>query len=32
MMLLLDNNRLMDMVNHLPIEQGFGVMDQLSRR
>jgi cell division protein FtsZ len=29
MMLLLDNNRLMDMVNHLPIEQGFGVMDQL---
>lgn len=29
MMLLLDNNRLMDMVNHLPMEQGFGVMDQL---
>lgn len=29
MMLLLDNNRLIDMVNHLPMEQGFGVMDQL---
>lgn len=29
MMLLLDNNRLLDMVNHLPMEQGFGVMDQL---
>ncbi|MGE5379296.1 MAG: cell division protein FtsZ, partial [Candidatus Saccharibacteria bacterium] len=29
MMLLLDNNRLIDIVNHLPIEQGFGVMDQL---
>jgi cell division protein FtsZ len=29
MMLLLDNNRLLDMVNNLPVDQGFAVMDQL---
>lgn len=28
-LLLLDNNRLLDMVPNLPIEQAFGVMDQL---
>jgi cell division protein FtsZ len=29
MMLLLDNNRLLDMVANLPVDQGLGVMDQL---
>jgi cell division protein FtsZ len=28
-LMLLDNNRLLDMVPNLPIEQAFGVMDQL---
>ncbi len=28
-LLIMDNNRLLDIVPHLPVEQAFGVMDQL---